>query len=107
MPHGLANSIILPYALQQNSPAIGERMATLCKFLDIPNPSTESFIAYVLDLRKELGIPHTLVEADIPEERIEEIGEIAYRDPSTGSNAMPVTAKDFETLFTMCCHGAL
>ena len=107
MPHGLANSIILPYALKQNSPAIEARMETLCKFLDIPNPSTESFIAYVFDLRKELGIPHTLVEADIPEERIEEIGKIAYCDPSTGSNAMPVTSKDFEALFTMCCQGAL
>ena len=107
MPHGLANSIILPYALQQNSPAIGERMETLCKFLDIAEPSTESFIAYILDLRRELGVPHTLIEADIPVERIAEIGEIAYLDPSTGSNAMPVTAKDFEMLFRMCCQGEI
>ncbi len=105
MPHGLANSIILPYALRQNSPAIEVRMEKLCRFLDIPDPSTESFISYVLDLRKELGIPHTLQEADIPMERVEEIGEIAYHDPSTGSNAMPVTAKDFEALFVMCCRG--
>jgi len=105
MPHGLANSIILPYALQQNSPAIRERMETLCKFLDIADPSTESFITYILDLRRELSIPHTLTEADIPEERIVEIGEIAYRDPSTGSNAMPLSAEDFEALFVMCCRG--
>ena len=107
MPHGLANSIILPYALQQNSSVIGERMEVLCKFLDIAHPSTESFIAYILELRRELGIPHTLTEADIPEERIAEIGEIAYRDPSTGSNAMPLNAEDFEALFVMCCRGAL
>jgi alcohol dehydrogenase class IV len=105
MPHGLANSIILPYALRQNSPAIGERMETLCKFLDIANPSTESFIAYILELRTELGIPHTLVEADILEERVAEIGKIAYADPSTGSNAMVVMAEDFEELFRMCCRG--
>ncbi len=107
MPHGLANSIILPYALRQNSPAIGERMETLCKFLDIPNPSTGSFINYVLNLRKELDIPSTLVEAKISEERVVEIAEIAYADPSTGSNAMPVTVKDFEVLFVMCCRGEL
>jgi len=107
MPHGLANSIILPYALLQNSPAIEEKMKMLCKFLDIKNPSTESFIGYVLALRKELDIPHTLVEADIMEERVVEIGEIAYADPSTGGNAMVVTAKDFEVLFRMCCRGEI
>ncbi len=107
MPHGLANSIILPYALQQNSPVIAERMETLCKFLDIPNPSTESFIAYIIALREELGIPHTLAEADILEERVAEIGKIAYLDPSTGSNAMPVTAEDFEVLFLACHRGQL
>jgi len=107
MPHGLANSIILPYALQQNSPVIGGQVETLCKFLDIAHPSTESFITYILDLRRELGIPHTLIEAGIPEERIAEIGEIAYQDPSTGSNAMPLSVEDFEELFVMCCRGVL
>ena len=107
MPHGLANSIILPYALKQNSPAITERMETLCTFLGIEDPSTERFIAYILDLRKELEIPHTLVEADIPEAKASEIAKIAYADPSTGSNAMPVTAEDFERLFEMCCRGEI
>jgi len=105
MPHGLANSIILPYALRQNSPAIAERIEVLCKFLDIESPSIESFIAYILDLRKELNIPHTLLEVDIPQERVSEIGKIAYADPSTGSNAMPLMAEDFETLFLMCLQG--
>ncbi len=105
MPHGLANSIILPYALKQNSPVITKHMETLCIFLGIQEPSTEGFIAYIVDLRKELGIPHTLVEADIPEIKASEIAKIAYADPSTGSNAMPVMAEDFERLFTMCCRG--
>ena len=105
MPHGLANSIILPYALRQNTPAIDARMETLCSFLGIPNPSTDSFISWVLELRASLAIPHTLTEADIPYERIPEIGQIAHQDPSTGTNARPMTPKDFEALFTMCCQG--
>jgi alcohol dehydrogenase class IV len=107
MPHGLANSIILPYAIRQNSPAIAERMTRLCTFLEIPNPSTESFIDWILELREALEIPHTLAQADIPNDQITEIGMIAYHDPSTGSNAMPVTAKDFEALFTMAYEGEL
>jgi len=107
MPHGLANAIILPYALRQNSPAIGERMEVLCRYLGIQKPSTESFIAYVLALREALGIPHTLAEADISAEKSAMIGEIAYADPSTGTNAMPMDAKAFEALFLACMEGTL
>lgn len=105
MPHGLANSIILPYALKQNSSAISKKMQKLCLLLDIENPSIESFIGYILSLRKSLEIPHTLMEAKIPEERVQEIAEIAYRDPSTGGNAKELTVKDFEDLFVACCSG--
>jgi len=105
MPHGLANAIILPYALKHNSPVIGERMTKLCAFLEIAEPSTESFIRWILELRETLGIPHSLAEAEIPDGRIEQIGATAYADPSTGSNAMPMSAKDFEKLFTDAYNG--
>ena len=105
MPHGLANSIILPYALQQNGVEIREKIEKLCLLLDIENPSFESFLQYILDLRDTLGIPSTLVEAKIPHERVSEVASIAYDDPSTGSNARALKVKDFEALFTACCTG--
>ncbi len=105
MPHGLANSIILPYALQQNGVEIREKIEKLCLLLDIENPSLESFLQYILDLRDTLGIPSTLVEAKIPHERVSEVASIAYDDPSTGSNARALKVKDFEALFTACCTG--
>ncbi len=107
MPHGLANSVILPYALKQNSDAIEDKMEKLCRFLDIPNPSTQSFINFILSLREMLEIPHTLKEAEIPNEKAEEIGEIAYKDPSTGTNAKKLTPKDFTELFVNCYEGTL
>ena len=42
-----------------------------------------------------------------PHTRAEEIGRMAEADPSTGSNAMPVNAKDHETLFRNAVHGKL
>ncbi len=107
MPHGLANSIILPYALKQNSDAIEEKMEKLCRFLDIPNPSTQSFINFILSLREMLEIPHTLKKAKIPNEKAEEIGKTAYNDPSTGTNAKKLTPKDFTELFVNCYEGTL
>jgi len=104
-PHGLANSIILPYALKQNQSAIEQKMVKLCEYLNIANPSTKSFIEYILKLRKELEIPHTLKEAKISDERADEIGELAYSDPSTPSNAKKIDAKDLKALFLASFNG--
>ncbi len=107
MPHGLANSIILPYALAQNKDAIEEKMQKLCRFLDIANPSTQSFIGFILSLREMLEIPHSLKEAKIPYENIENIANTAFNDPSTGTNAKKMTPKEFEVLFEKAYNGDL
>ncbi|MCF6173388.1 MAG: iron-containing alcohol dehydrogenase, partial [Campylobacteraceae bacterium] len=100
-----ANSIILPYALKQNESAIENKMIKLCEYLNIKNPSTKSIIEYVLALREKLQIPHTLKEAKISDERAEEIGELAFRDPSTPSNAKKVDANDLKLLFLSAFSG--
>jgi len=105
MPHGLANSIILPYALKQNKSAIEDKMIKLCEYLNIQNPSTGSFIEYILDLRKKLKIPHTLKEAKISDDRANEIGELAFKDPSTSTNAKKINAHDLEILFLSAYNG--
>ncbi|MFK5881501.1 MAG: iron-containing alcohol dehydrogenase [Sulfurospirillum sp.] len=104
-PHGLANSIILPFALKQNESAVEKKMAKLCEYLDIANPSTKSFIEYILGLREELGIPHTLKEAKISDARADEIGKLAYNDPSTLTNAKKIDAQDLKTLFLAAHSG--
>jgi len=104
-PHGLANSIILPYALKQNESAIEQKMIKLCEYLNIQNPSTKSFIDFILGLREKLEIPHTLKEAKISNERAKEIGELAYNDPSTPTNAKKIDANDLSTLFLAAFDG--
>ncbi len=105
MPHGLANSIILPYALEQNSSAIKDKIEKLCEYLNIPNPSTKSFIDYILDLRKNLEIPHTLKEAKITNTKADEIGTAAYNDPSTLTNAKKIDTNDLKNLFLAAYSG--
>ena len=104
-PHGLANSIILPYALTQNADAIEDKMIKLCVFLDIKDPSTKSFINFILQLREEMEIPHTLKEAKIDDVRAKEIGELAFNDPSTGTNAKKITVSDLTQLFKAAYSG--
>lgn len=103
--HGLLNAIILPYALKQNADTIEKRMEYLSMVLGLPGSGTEAVIQYLLDLRKELNIPHTLAEIDITETDAETIGAMAYKDPSTPTNAKPVTVKDLENLFKAAVSG--
>ena len=103
--HGLVNAIILPYALKQNADVIEERMKYLSTVLELPSKGTQAVIDYILGLREELNIPNTLAEIDISVDRAKEIGEMAYKDPSTPSNAKPVTAKDLEQLFRAAVTG--
>jgi len=105
-PHGLANSIILPYALRQNKSEIQEKMKKLCVFLDIENPSLESFIEYIVSLQETLGIPANLSEAKIEDGRADEIGRLAYADPSTGTNAKKLEIQDLTVLFKAAHSGS-
>jgi len=105
-PHGLANSIILPYALTQNKEAIEDKMKKLCIFLDIENPGCESFIKYIISLQVILGIPSNLSEAKIENDRAEEIGKLAFQDPSTGTNAKTLEVKDLVVLFQAAQSGS-
>lgn len=105
--HGLLNAIILPYAIAQNSDVIEEKMVYLSKILDLDSQGTTAVISYLNSLRSELNIPNTLAEIDIDDERAVEIGEMAFKDPSTPSNAKPVDAKDLENLFRAAQSGDL
>ena len=105
--HGLLNAIILPYALKQNKKAIEARMVYLSTVLGLDDYGTDAVITYILGLREKLGIPHTLSEIDINDEKASEIGEMAYKDPSTPTNARPVNAKDLEDLFRAAVSGNL
>ena len=105
-PHGLANSIILPYALRQNQETIEDKMKKLCIFLDINNPGCDSFIEYIISLQEILGIPSNLREAKIENDRAEEIGKLAFQDPSTGTNAKTLEAKDLVVLFQAAQSGS-
>ncbi len=105
--HGLLNAIILPYALKQNEEAIVDKMNYLSLVLELENRGTDAVISYILDLRKQLNIPHTLTEIGIADENAETIGAMAFLDPSTPTNAKIVNAEDLENLFRAAVSGEL
>jgi len=105
--HGLLNAIILPYALKQNKSAIEKKMVYLSKVLELESHGTDGIIQFVKTLRKLLNIPNTLKEIGVNEDNATEIGEMAYKDSSTPTNAKPVNAKDLERLFRAAVTGEM
>lgn len=105
--HGLLNAILMPYVLQANRLEIEERIARLALYLDLGDPSFEGFMAWVLAMRSDLSIPHTLADIDIDEMQAEKIGEMSVADPSAGGNPIAYSASQYTQLFINAVRGDL
>lgn len=105
--HGLTNAIVLPYVMMHNRAAIAEKCARIARVLELSDPGFDAVLAWVLALRKELGIPNTLKEIGVDAERAAEIGRFAEVDPSAGGNPTEVKAAALEQIFRACVSGRL
>jgi alcohol dehydrogenase class IV len=105
--HGLTNAVVMPYVLVFNRSAIDERMTALARYLDLPQPSFQAVLDWVLALRKEIGIPADLAALGVTEGHIGQLAEMAAVDPSAGSNPLPLTVENLTTLFTNAIHGRI
>jgi alcohol dehydrogenase class IV len=105
--HGLTNAVVMPYVLAFNRPAIDEKLAALARYLDLPGRSADSVVDWVLALRRELGIPHTLKEIGVDESILPDAARMAELDPSNGGNPTPLVAADYDRLFRNAIHGSL
>ncbi|GAA5494955.1 NAD-dependent methanol dehydrogenase [Rubritalea halochordaticola] len=105
--HGLLNAILMPYVLKVNREAIEERLTRVARYLGLENPSFESFLQWVLDIRAELDIPHDLSGIGIKDEDLELIGIMASQDPSAGGNPIPLTPAEYTKLCSDALNGNL
>jgi alcohol dehydrogenase class IV len=84
--HGLTNAVLMPYVLAFNRPAIEDRIERLAAYLGLTPPSFGSFLAWIVELRRALGIPHALAGLDIAADRLPQLAALAEDDPSAGGN---------------------
>jgi len=102
--HGLLNAILMPYVLKANAEAIGEPMDRLSRYLDLPQRGCNGVLDWVLRLRSDLKIPHTLEEIGIGADRAEQVGKMAAADPAAGSNPIAFSAEDYSHIFAEACR---
>lgn len=105
--HGLTNAVVMPYVLEWNRAALEDKFVRLAAWLGLAEHSFGGVMRWVLELRREIGIPHTLAEIGVKEEHARPFAPQAFADPSTGGNPLPMTTDDFEQLYLNCIKGEL
>ena len=105
--HGLSNAIFMPYVLTFNKNVIENKIITICDYLNIKK-NFQSFLDWILDLRKKLNIPHKLSDVvDIKKVDLEQLSKMAFEDPSTGGNPKKITIDDMKILYEHSISGKL
>jgi alcohol dehydrogenase class IV len=105
--HGLTNAVILPYVVTFNRRAIEEKADVISRVLDLPTRGFDGFLAWVLDMRRGLGIPHSLADIGVSADKAAIIGREAAIDPSASGNPIPVDAAQLEHIFRAAVAGRL
>jgi alcohol dehydrogenase class IV len=83
--HGLTNGVLMPYVLAYNRPAIEDGIARVAQSLGIAG-GFDGFLGWILELRTQLKIPHTIAELNVTEESLDHLAAEAFLDPNTPDN---------------------
>ena len=97
VPHGEANAILLPHTMRYNLDASAGRQRLIAEAIGVANSRMTDedaglAAADAVDaLCRELGLPRTLREVDVPEDGLEFIAAATLHDRSLSTNPKPVT----------------
>ena len=105
--HGLLNAILMPYVLKANRSVIEERIERLARYLHLSEPGFDAFLSWILQLREQLGIPHSLAAIDIDDSDAATVGAMAAEDPCAGGNPISFSAGEYRQLFVSAVNGEL
>ena len=105
--HGLSNAIFMPYVLTFNKSLIEDRIVSICDYLNLEK-NFESFLNWILDLRKKLNIPHKLSDVvEVKKMNLDHLSKMALEDPSTATNPKKMTINDMKILYENSISGEL
>jgi len=104
--HGLLNGIVMPYVLKANRRKIEKDIERAAAYLGIKG-GFNGFLKWILALRKEIGIPHTLADIGIDTKKLDQVAAMAIKDPSAGGNPIALSEKQYKALARKCVTGDL
>ena len=105
--HGLSNAIFMPYVLTFNKISIEKKIISICDYLDLEK-NFDSFLSWIMDLRKDLKIPNKLSDViDCSKIDLEKLSIMAFEDPSTSGNPKKINKDDLKLIYKHSISGEL
>ena len=97
--HGLSNAIFMPYVLTFNKTFIEKKIILICDYLNMEK-NFETFLNWILHLRKKLKIPHKITDIIDPKDiNLDKLSKMALDDPSTSSNPRKLNINDMRIMY--------
>ena len=104
--HGLTNAVFAPYVLVFNRRAIEDKVKRLAAYIGL-RPSFRAFLDFVLELREQIGIPHTLQGLKVDDSKVDTIVKMAPEDPTAGGNPVKLDRRAARTIFMRALEGRI
>ena len=105
-PHGIANAVLLPYVLEFNAPATGEKFREIARAMGVKGVDGMSQDEYrkaaidaVKQLSKDVGIPEKLHMIGVKQEDLVALSQDALKDVCTGGNPRNCTAEEILEIY--------
>ena len=106
-PHGIANAVLLPYVMEYNAPATGEKYREIARAMGVANVdamSTEEARKAAVDavrkLSVDVGIPQKMRELpSVKEEDLPALAEMSFADVCTGGNPRDTSVADILEIY--------
>jgi alcohol dehydrogenase class IV len=97
--HGYANGVMIDHALKFNLESSRDRFARMAMTIGLKEHTGETFLAWLRDLKKRIGIPAGLSGTKVPREALQQLPALAFQDSCHGNNPRPCTEKDFRKIY--------
>ncbi len=102
--HGMTNAVFMPYVLTFNRAAVADRVARLAAYCGL-EPSFDGFLQWVLELRRVIGVPHTIKELGVDQALADRVADMAIVDPTAGGNPVTLTRDGARAIFEAAYEG--
>jgi lactaldehyde reductase len=105
-PHGIANAVILPYVMEYNAEATGEKYREIARAMGVKGVDSmtqeeyrKAAIDAVKKLSEDVGIPKVLCEIGVKEEDLQALSESALADACTPGNPRDTNAGEILAIY--------
>jgi alcohol dehydrogenase class IV len=98
--HGMANGVMIDFALKHNLKSSAERFKSLAMTAGLKDQTPEGFIKWLGELKAQCGIPRTLVDAGVSKDKLDRLVTVAFEDSCHQNNPCPVSKDEFRKIFS-------